>query len=434
MKTNYMNLGLSAAVVLACGHTALAQTPAASTPAAAAASPYTLSGTSISGASSASSSVNAILTAPVPENAAAYKTANGIYFYPSLDLGYGHNDNMRLTRDNPVGSDFINLVPRVVAEMKNKGDRYTAVATVDHTTFSDSSPDNRTDSEFEVAGDNYFTARARAGWSAAYVNETDERGTLARPLSDEPDRWHATRLNARLIYGAKEAQGRAEVDLGHVVKTYDNNRTYTALDDFTTTSVAGRLFYRLGSRSLALVEVRNAEASYDSSLATASDNTERRYYLGLTWDATAATTGIVKLGRMTKNFDDASREDYSGSSWEAAVRWLPRTYSVFEFVASRATGESTGVGIYDLNRTLSVNWQHDWSQSLSSEAMITKLNRSYGSSTRADSAYMYSLSVDYAVLRWLKVGFNLARTDYSSSEPTAEYKRNVVMATLKATL
>jgi polysaccharide biosynthesis protein VpsM len=430
MKKISMNLGLSAAIALVCSHAAIAQTPVSGVPGATA-SPYALSGTNISGASS---SVNAILTEPVPENGAAYKTENGIYFYPSVNLGFGHNDNLLLTRDNTLGSDFINLAPRVMAEMKNKGDRYTALASVDRTTYLNSSPDNRTNSEFKLAGDNYFTTRARAGWSAAYVTNTDDRGTLGRPLSDQPDRWHATRLDARLIYGAAEAKGRAEVDLGHDAKTYDNNRTYTALDDFTTTSVAGRLYYRLGSRSLALVEMRNAQASYDSDLAKASNNTERRYYLGLTWDVTAATTGIVKLGRMTKDFDLASVNGYSGSSWEATVRWLPRTYSVFEFVANRSTGESTGVGTYDLNSTVSANWQHTWTKSLKSEAMVTHLERSYGNSSRTDSANMYSLTLDYAVLRWLKMGVALGRTDYSSSDPTAEYTRNIVMATLKATL
>jgi hypothetical protein len=58
-------------------------------------------------------------------------------------------------------------------------------------------------------------------------------------------------------------------------------------------------------------------ADYDSALST-EDNTERRYYLGYTWDATAATTGVVKIGRMTKDFDAAGRAGYSGSSWEAA--------------------------------------------------------------------------------------------------------------------
>lgn len=36
--------------------------------------------------------------------------------------------------------------------------------------------------------------------------------------------------------------------------------------------------------------------------------------------------------------------------------------------------------------------------------------------------------------RWLTMGVDLARTDQSSSDPTAEFKRNVIMFTLSATL
>jgi hypothetical protein len=434
---------------MALGTTALAQTVApAATPAAnytlesstlkapdasglqVTAAPYALSGTSISGSSG---SAKVILTAPVPENAAAYKMENGIYLYPTVFAGFGYNDNVQRTSNNVIGSNFINLAPQLLAEFKHSGDRYTVLTNVNRTIYTESSPDNTTNSEFQLAGDNYFSARARAGWSLDMVNGTDERGTFNRPVGAEPDRWHTSNLNARLIYGAPEAMGRVEVDLGNQVKTYDNNRAFTAVSDFTANSVAGRLFYRLGSRSLALAEVRQAQVDYASALAP-DNNTERQYLLGVTWDATAATTGIVKVGRTTKDYDAANRQGYSGASWEASVRWLPRTYSLFELQTSRATTESSGVGTYDLNTTTSLSWKHNWTQSLSSEAVISNLNRTYGASTRSDSANTYSLAVDYSVLRWLKVGVDMANTDYSSNVPTAEYKRNIMMFTLNATL
>lgn len=452
MQKNYFHLCLSALVPMALGTSALAQTAAPATPAAAPAAnyslesgtlkapdtsgqqvtsaPYALSGTSISGSSG---TAKVILTAPVPENAAAYKMENGIYLYPTAFAGFGYNDNVQRTSNNAIGSNFINLAPQLLAELKHAGDRYTVLANVNRTIYSESSPDNTTNSEFQLAGDNYFSARARAGWSLGLVNGTDERGTFNRPVGTEPDRWHTANLNARLIYGAPEAMGRVEVDLGNQVKTYDNNRAFTAVSDLTTNSVAGRLFYRLGSRSLALAEVRQAQTDYASGLAL-DNNTERQYLLGLTWDATAATTGIVKVGRMTKDYDAANREGYSGASWEASVRWLPRTYSLFELQTSRATTESSGVGTYDLNTTTSLSWKHNWTQSLSSEAVISNLNRTYGASTRSDSANTYSLAVDYSVLRWLKIGVDMATTDYSSNVPTAEYKRNIMMFTLNATL
>lgn len=451
MKKNYFQFCLVAIVPVALGTSALAQTALPTAPAAPAANysldgstlkapdgsgqqvtatPYSLSGTSISGSSG---STNVILTTPVPENAAAYKMENGIYLYPTAFAGFGYNDNVLRTNTNTTGSNFINLSPQLLAELKRAGDRYTFLVNINRTIYTESSPDNTTNSEFLLAGDNYFSARARAGWSLGLVNGADERGTFNRPVGAEPDRWHTSNLNARLIYGAPEAKGRVEVDLGNLVKTYDNNRTLTAISDLTTNSVAGRLYYRLGSRSLALAEVRHAQTDYASALAL-DNNTERHYLLGVTWDATAATTGIVKVGRMTKDYDAANRQGYSGANWEVALRWLPRTYSLFELQTSKAALESTGVGTYDLDTATRLSWKHNWTQQLTSEAVISNLNRTYGASTRSDIANTYALAVDYSVLRWLKIGVDMATTDYSSNVPTAEYKRNIMMFTLNATL
>lgn len=393
------------------------------------ATPYSLSGTSISGSGSSS---GGILTAEVPAGA-AYKTESGIYLYPTATVGFGYNDNVRDAASNTESSSFMTLSPQLVAELKHKGDRYTAVAALNRTVYSSTSQENATTSEFEVAGDNYYTVRARSGWALGVVNGTDARSSTNRPASAEPDRWHSVNMDGRFIYGAPEAQGRLEFDLGRKDKKYDNNRENTAISDVVFNSVAGRIFVRLGSRSLALAEVSQSTADYRSDLSV-DDSTERRYYLGYTWDATAATTGIVKIGRMTKDFDAAGREGYSGASWEAALRWTPRSYSVFELQTSRATSESSGVGNYELNTTTSLNWKHDWSNSLRSKVALSTLNRSFGASTRSDRANTYSLAAEYAMKRWLTMGVDLARTDQSSSDPTAEFKRNVIMFTLSATL
>ncbi len=387
-----------------------------------------LSGTSISGAPGAT---DVILTTPVEVGAMAYKTESGVYFYPSVFLGFGHNDNVLSEARNPIGSNFVNFAPKVIAELRHKGDRYTAKASLDTLRYSSSSEDNVTKSDFEVAGDNYFSARARAGWSLGRVNGADPRGLYDRPISTDPDRWHSNDINGRLIYGAPEAKGRFEVDLGSRVRSYDTNRSYMAGADLTQNSVAGRVFYRLGTRTLALAEVRNANLNY---AANSSDNTERRYYAGLTWEGTAATTGIVKVGRMTKDFAQAGRDGYSGGSWEAGVRWAPMTYSVFELSTGRSTDDTWGLGNYALNTNTDLVWNHKWTQSLTSRVAVGVLNTDYAGINRADRANSYALTVDYALLRWLKVGVDLARTDNSSNDANAAFKRNVGMLTLNASL
>ena len=391
---------------------------------------YELTGTSISGSSK---SATAILTAPVSQGALAYKTESGVYFYPTVFTGVGYNDNVQSAATNVIGSNFFNVAPQLVGELKHKGDRYTALVSLDSTSYSNSSGDNVNKSDFELAGDNYFSSRTRAGWSIGQINSSDPRNATNYTPSAEVDRWHSTNLNGRLIYGAAEAQGRLEVDLGRQDKTYDNNRTITEVADLNLTSVAARGFYRLGARTQALIEFRDAKANYLSSLSTDS-NTERRYYAGVTWEATAATTGMVKVGRMTKDFDLSSKEGFGGGSWEATVRWLPRTYSSFDLQTSRVTADSTGFGNYLLNTGTNLTWNHKWTQSLSSRVAVGVLNSEFVGTPRTDTISSYALTVDYAIMRWVKVGLDFASTDNSSTAAASTYKRNVTMLTLNATL
>ncbi len=393
---------------------------------------YELRGTSFSGSGSSSP---VIMTTPIDPDTAAYKTESGLYLYPSVFVGYGYNDNLQTSQTDAVGSSFLNAAPQLVAEMKKSGDRYTAFLGANGTRYTNSSDDNYTNADVNVAGDNYFSARARAGWSLGYVNGSDARGSNNRPVGTEPDKWHVTKAAGTFIYGAPEAQGRAEFDLGTQRKAYDNNRTVTATSDLDVTSYAGRLFYRLGSHTLAVAELRNARNLYVNSASTAS-SVERRYYGGITWDATALTTGVFKIGRMTKDFDNASRSAHSGDSWEAAVRWAPKTYSIVELQTSKATSEATGLEDYTIVTGTDLTWNHKWSNSLTSRVGLGVVVTDFVGTgiNRKDTANNYALTVDYQLLRWLKMGVDITLTDSSSNVANQSFKRNVTMFTLNATL
>lgn len=427
MKNKYLMLGIATALPFGFASTVLAQSVPSSQSDALTA--YHLSGTSISGSSRPA---NAMLTAPVDTRAAAIKTESGVYLYPTIATSVGYNDNLQTTNTNTTGSGFVHIAPQLVAELKNNGDRYTALAAVNVIKYNSSSDDDYVNSNFEIAGDNYFSSRARAGWAVGRVSGIDPRGSNNRTVSSQPDRWHVTSAKGRLVYGAPEAIGRVELDFGTQVKAYDNNRDTTAVADLTLNSVAARAYYRLGTRTSALAEIRNARANYASSLATDS-NTERHYLLGVTWEATAATKGIIKVGHMTKNFDLAGKTGYSGTSLEAAVQWLPVSYSAFDITAIRSTADSTGFGNYDLNTGVDLVWTHKWNQSVSSRVAVGTLTTDFGGTNRTDKASKVALSVDYSMRRWLNFGVSFDHTDNSSNDAAAAFKRNVTMLTMNAT-
>jgi hypothetical protein len=374
-----------------------------------------------------------ILTAQTPDRGAPIRTESGMFIYPAVFSGFGNNDNLLGTSTDIKSASFFQLSPSLVAEMKHRGDRYTAQVNIDSMRYSGSSGDNYNNYQALIAGDHYFSARSRMGWQIGQISTADPRGSNDRPILSEPDRWHAPLMQGRFIYGAKEAAGRIEADVNYQAKKYVNHRDFTAVADLDTTGVAGRFFYRVGSRSLVLVEARNTDFNYVSSLAKDS-NTERRFYVGYTWEATAATTGIVKVGRMTKDFEQAGRAGFSGGSWDATLRWLPQTYSSIDFVSSRSTADPTGVGNYLLNTDHSLTWSHKWTKSLTSRVSGGLTKSDYAGTTRTDDISRTSLTVDYDVLRWVSMGIDLAHTNNKSTDVASEFKRNVIMFTLNATL
>lgn len=390
--------------------------------------PYEIPGTGVGGAGT---STQVILTAPAL--GAPIRTESGIFLYPSIFIGLGYNDNVLNSKFNKLGSSLLNVSPQAMAEIKRRGDRYTALLVANQTSYSDSSHDNFTNYETWFAGDNYFTARARMGWTLGQVSASDPRGASLRATSTAPDHWNAPTLRGRFIYGAPEAAGRIEVDVDTKHKRYDNNRRVTEIADRNDTGLAGRFYFRLGSRSHAQVEVSRQVLDYPSAAAV-DDNTARRLYLGYTWGASAITSGSIKIGRMTKRFDQPGHDQYSGGSWEATLRWMPRTYSALEFLSARLAEDPSGLGSYLLNTRHALSWKHQWAQSFNTVA-ATNLNKTqYAGTSRLDNVHGFSLTASYNFRPWMTTGVDFSNTRLQSSDPAAEWNRKVIMFTATLTL
>lgn len=373
-----------------------------------------------------------ILTMPAPDRGAPIKFENGIFVYPQAFLGIGHNDNVIGTQTNKIASSITNLQPAVVAELKRGGDRYTASYTGNYGAYGSSSEDDFAHHELQIAGDNYFTSRARMGWLLGYQQETDSRGSTDRAISSEPDKWHAPIVRGRFAYGAESSTGRLEADIQHMQKRYDNNRQFTAAADLDMTELAGRFYYRVAPRTQLLAEFRNNDIEYVTN--TVLDSVEQRFYVGATWVATASTTGIIKLGHMRKDFEAESRNDFSGFSWEGTVRWQPTKFSVVDIETSKSTSDPSGFGNFTVHSGLNGVWQHKWTSFVTSKLVLGSLESDYDGVDRVDTTRNYGLGVSYDVLRWLSIGADVAHTDRSSTDPRFDFKRSVSMLTVEATL
>ena len=165
--------------------------------------------------------------------------------------------------------------------------------------------------------------------------------------------------------------------------------------------------------------------------------------LGVTWDATAKTTGSVKVGREKKSYDKSFYKDKSMNMWEAAVAWAPRTYSTFDFKLRRGFDEGDNYYEYDSGEHISssikttayhAGWKHQWMDRLSSNLTFSHTDRKYQNTDRDDKIKQYGLGVTYEMRRWLDVGLGYTHRDNDSNLASRDYKRNIYALTFNASL
>jgi hypothetical protein len=374
-------------------------------------------------------------TKPPEDGPRGVQAGEGLYVFPYVKLGLGRDDNLFQTNGNETSSSISLVNPGALVEARRPSSLYRFAWDSKFANYHSSTADNYQDHNFNLSGD--YSLSSSAGLRLGYNHERghDARGSTDRALSSSPDRFRNNTIGALFAYGANQARGRIEIEGSLAEKHYVNNRSVTQFGDRDTGYFRSTAYFRVMPRTSVLVEYSNADFDYVSDQSF-QDSKEQRYMAGVTWEATAATSGTAKFGRLKKEFDTAGRADFSGSNWEVAVDWRPRTYSKFDFYTVKSIAEATGIGDFILTKRTGVAWTHNWNSRLSSTALynFTQDDFKGGGAVRKDETDQFGFKVDYKVRRWLTLGADYTYTDRDSNLSLFRYKRNMVMFTLGATL
>jgi hypothetical protein len=353
--------------------------------------------------------------------------------YPGVNFVAGHDDNLFYSNLNKRGSSLTVLSPYVTLEGKPGPHKFDLTFQVDDGRYYNSTADNYTDYGLLGRGELVFSGRAGLKLRAEARHGHDPRGSTDRAVTGSPDEYDNSGVDGVFAYGAPGAQGRIEVDAGYYKRDYTNNRATTAASDHSTSQLGGTFYWRVMPRTELLFNAGQRWINYDQSTST-QDSTETRLYVGAKWEATAKTTGYVKVGQLKKDFKTAGQPSDSFGSWDLGVRWSPLTYSVVDLLSSKQTNESTGVGNAIVSSIYSATWTHAWNSRLRSTALARYQTDDFSGATRADKTEAYGLRLDYEFRRWLKFGGAYTYTNRNSNVNTVEYNRNLWLLTVGATL
>ncbi len=367
------------------------------------------------------------------EGPRAIPLGDGLSLTPYFNAGFGRDDNLFLSNANKKSSTLQTYNPGLRLDAKSQAVEFNMGLDSRIGRYSSSKPDNYSDWTAFANAD--IVADSSLGFRLGLDHERghDPRGSTDRGFGTEADEFKRTGFNALVAFGANDGPGRIEVEAGTFRKRYQNNRAATLASDRDGDNLAARFFYRVAPKTFALFEAREDKMDYRLS-SSLQDSKERRYMVGVTWEATEATTGTAKVGRIQKNFNASSIPDFSGTGWEVGIRWSPLTYSVFDFNTQKTFGESTGVGDFTLSKRYSASWTHDWTSRITSQAFISRSDDEFIRNVRDDSTDSLGFRLNYKLQRWLTVGGEYTYTDRSSNVQGFNYKRNLYMLTLGATL
>ena len=354
---------------------------------------------------------------------------------PGVVFAQGYDDNLFWQPNNTRSSSFSVLSPFVRLEANPGPHKFSATARIDGGTFWNSRNDDFTDYSLLANGDIVFSGRAGLAMRLGYLHGHDPRGSTDRAAQVHPDEWDNYGADGVFRYGAPGAQGRIEVDAGWYARRYTNNRLTTSLSDRDTSRVGGTFYWRVMPRTEILAQAGRTWIDYQDPASTQS-STEDRLLLGVKWEATAATTGYAKIGRMRKDFDSSLRPTTTNPSWDLGVRWSPLTYSVFNFTTSSSYYESTGVGDAIRTQFYGATWDHAWNSRFRTQALANYSNSDFVDSfpQRTDKTGSLGLKAFYDFRRWLRFGAEYTYWNRDSNIDINDYKRNLFLLTVGASL
>jgi hypothetical protein len=243
------------------------------------------------------------------------------------------------------------------------------------------------------------------------------------PAGSEEDQIHARKTNI----------GQITVSLPDYFRKFDPEISYSVYDqeyDERALRRANRIEhkftvripYKLTPKINVFPEYSYSFIEYDSQNVSdaQSDSHSNEIYAGIEWQATAKTTGIIKLGFVEQDYDDQETSDVKTFVAEIGVRvYLTRRMELdinagrgvlqSEFTASSNSYERS-FGNFNINRRV---WKD-----LSASFHGSYEKQVFHNSKRKDDIYELGLGARYDIKKWAFADFKYSSRDKRSNFET----------------
>lgn len=363
----------------------------------------------------------------------SFMTKDGAEITPTLQTGISSNNNFFSTPTDESSRLVWSISPNIIALIEDGPDSYKLDLGTSSSFHNKDSVDNFTQINIGAGVHKEFTSQHRVDVNAKADWLYEPRGSgLTEGLGntvDELVKYQQNNILGRYEYGAQSSKAQVAFSAGFFSKQYQNFRDVSQFRDYDKSLLGVTGYYNTQAATRTFLEVKQENYRYDvlQTNGISRDSNDVKVLLGMEWEATAVTSGTVKLGYQNKDFSSSQRENFSGLSWEAAVNWQPLSYSSVQLMTSRAAKDPLVQGDYIKESVYGVKWTHSWSDYLSSLASLNYIDEQYtGDIGRKDKTKNARLGLNYIANNFGMVSTYIDFIDRDSTQNTIEFDRVIV--------
>lgn len=375
---------------------------------------------------------------------AGYINLGPVKMTPTVTAATGYDDNVYRAGSGELaekGSSVYKLDASAAFAAQKGLSTYETTLAAKSTSFSRESDASYIDYGLTGKLHQDFNSRNRLDADFDLGRYHDGGSTVNGATNKDAPAYTRTQGGLRYGFGSMEAVVRVDVFGNYNKQKYQTSNGSAEGSNRKTTEYGTTGYYRFMPKTDVLLEIKERKLDYTASAEDGYDVTS--YLVGLNWEATAKTTGYVKVGRRERDSQTSGVKTENFNGWEVGVSYMPVNHSVFQLSTARDYGftsenPSQNNTLFSKTTASTLSWKHQWTGKISTNASYTytkeDIENRAGVLEKDRTINQLGLGVDWNLMRNVTVSLSYQNTDRNESVKVASasddgYKRNLYMLT-----
>ncbi len=279
-----------------------------------------------------------------------------------------------------------------------------------------------------------FTGIAELGHDPFGTARTEGQPSQNQTL----DEWSQYTGSVALVGGqAERSRLGFELSYASLMREYQSNEVSTQYLDRTFNSASATLLYHVTPKLSVLAQGSFMALDYDHVQAGTIDRSGDASIglVGVRWEATAKTSGDIRVGRGQWQADSAGVEDIDSSYYDASITWNPTKRSTFRLSGAREYSPTYRFDAVFIDaQSIRLQWTEMWTYRWSTALILGYSERDFVGANEKHDIVSVTGRLTYQLDRDLRIYVSSRYLDRDAINISERFETNTAIIGLEAKL